>query len=172
MPMPLVGSLLTLLRARLSPHCMYNLLTPTLHIHCPFHEHSTSGALAYWAQPALTVFFSGLSQFLLVFLTISVCHKCKMSDITLQWIYKNTTTTFLFLSNVCIQNWRTYIMKCNYSASFSLCWNLYTGAEILFSEHSKLITRFQVLTMVLLQVQVYLMGCCDIGWADVGIWRI
>jgi len=83
MAIPLVGSSLTLLRARLLPHCMYNLLSSTLHIHCPFHEHSASGALAYMSTDSVTVIFSGLSKFPLVSLTILVCHKCKISDIIL-----------------------------------------------------------------------------------------
>lgn len=56
MAMPLVGSWLTLLRARLSPHCMHNILTPTLPIHCPFLEHSAGGALAYMSTASVTIF--------------------------------------------------------------------------------------------------------------------
>ena len=83
MAMPLVGSLLTLLRARLSPHCMYKLLTSTLRIHRPFHKYSVGGALAYMSTASVTVIFSGLSKFLPVSFTILVCHKCKISDIFL-----------------------------------------------------------------------------------------
>ena len=98
MAMPLVGSSLTLLKARLSPHCMYNILTSTIRIHCPFHEHSASCALAYiYIPPHPAIRVLGILYELICWLSGSLtcrlpnvvrsppARRSLMSSITVDW---------------------------------------------------------------------------------------